>query len=102
MSNVLKVSHQEAIRSLHEKGWSQRRIARELGINGRTVRRYMRGGVKMQHHFDPRLKGGIGRKVHQHFDPRLGECGWEGTERSRLPNVWAARAGASPLKRRLI
>jgi len=42
MSNVLKVSHQEAIRSLHQKGWSQRRIARELGINGRTVRRYIR------------------------------------------------------------
>ena len=69
MSNVLKVSHQEAIRSLHEKGWSQRRIARELGINGRTVRRYIRGGVKMHHHFDPRLKGGIGLKVHQSFRP---------------------------------
>jgi transposase len=41
MSNVLKVSYQEAIRSLDEKGWSQRRIARELGINGRTVRRYI-------------------------------------------------------------
>jgi len=40
MSNVLKVSHQETIRSLHEKGWSERRIARELGINRRTVRRY--------------------------------------------------------------
>ena len=46
MSNVLKVSHQEAIRSLHEKGWSQRRIARELGINGRTVRRYIQGESK--------------------------------------------------------
>ena len=46
MSNVLKVSHQEAIRSLHEKGWSQRRIAREFGINGRTVRRYVRGQSK--------------------------------------------------------
>ncbi len=40
MSNVLKVSHQETIRSLHEKGWSDRRIARELGINRRTVNRY--------------------------------------------------------------
>ena len=40
MSNVLKVSHQETIRSLHEKGWSDRRIARELGINRRTVTRY--------------------------------------------------------------
>jgi transposase len=40
MSNVLKVNHQEAIRSLHEKRWSKRRIARELGINRRTVSRY--------------------------------------------------------------
>ena len=42
MSNVLKVSHQEAIKSLHRKGWSWRRIARELGINRRTARRYAR------------------------------------------------------------
>lgn len=40
MSNVLKVNHQETIRNLHEKGWSDRRIARELGINRRTVNRY--------------------------------------------------------------
>lgn len=40
MSNVLKVSHQETIRSLHETGWSDRRIARELGINRRTVNRH--------------------------------------------------------------
>jgi predicted transcriptional regulator len=46
MSNVLKVSHQEAIRSLHQKGWSRRRIARELGINGRTVKRYIEAEPK--------------------------------------------------------
>ena len=40
MSNVLKVSEQEAIRSLYEKGWSLRRIAEELGLNRRTVSRY--------------------------------------------------------------
>lgn len=40
MSNVLKVSEQEAIRSLYEKGWSLRRIAQELGLNRRTVSRY--------------------------------------------------------------
>jgi transposase len=40
MSNVLKVSEQEAIRSLYEKGWSRRRIAQELGLNRRTVGRY--------------------------------------------------------------
>ena len=46
MSNVLNVSHQEAIRSLQEKGWSQRRIARELGIHRKTVWRYTRGQPK--------------------------------------------------------
>jgi transposase len=46
MSNVLKVSHQEAIRSLHEKGWTQRRIARELGLHRRTVGRYIEAGSK--------------------------------------------------------
>jgi transposase len=46
MSNVLKVSHQEAIRGLHQKGWSKRRIARELGIHRQTVSRYSEGGSK--------------------------------------------------------
>jgi transposase len=40
MSNVLKVNEQQVIRSLFEKGWSQRRIAAELGIHRSTVRRY--------------------------------------------------------------
>src|SRR6516164_5748852 len=42
MSNVLKVSLLAAIYSLHDKGWSQRRIARELGLNRETVGRYLR------------------------------------------------------------
>lgn len=46
MSNVLKVSHQEAIRSLHEKGWSQRRIARELGLHRQTVGHYIETDAK--------------------------------------------------------
>lgn len=40
MSNVIKVSHQTAINSLKARGWSDRRIARELGLNRRTVVRY--------------------------------------------------------------
>ncbi len=39
MSNVLQVNHQEAIRSLQQKGWSKRRIARELGLHRNTVSR---------------------------------------------------------------
>ena len=42
MSNVLKVSLQTTIYSLHDRGWSQRRIAREPGINRETVGRYFR------------------------------------------------------------
>jgi transposase len=40
MSNVLKVNQQELIRTLKERGWSERKIAQELGLNRRTVRRY--------------------------------------------------------------
>jgi transposase len=40
VSNILKVNLQEAIRSLRERGWSERRIAKELRVNRRTVRRY--------------------------------------------------------------
>lgn len=40
MSNVLKVNQREAIRVLSERGWSERRIAVELGLNRRTVGRY--------------------------------------------------------------
>jgi transposase len=40
MSNVLKVSKQTTISELHSKGWSLRRIARELGLNRRTVAAY--------------------------------------------------------------
>jgi transposase len=42
MSNVLKVSLLAAIYSLHDKGWSRRRIARELEVNRETVGRYLR------------------------------------------------------------
>jgi transposase len=46
VSNILNVSHQEAIRSLHLKGWSQRRIARELGLHRRTVSGYLEARAK--------------------------------------------------------
>jgi len=42
MANRLKMAEQKAIQVLYEKGWSQRRIARELGVNRETVGRYVR------------------------------------------------------------
>jgi transposase len=40
--NQLKMDIQQAISSLSRSGWSQRRIARELGIDRETVARYRR------------------------------------------------------------
>jgi len=42
MSNHLKVAMIDLILSLRRKGWSQRRIATELGINRETVARYLK------------------------------------------------------------
>lgn len=39
--NVLKVNHQQSIQALYARGWSCRRIARELGIHRKTVASYV-------------------------------------------------------------
>jgi len=41
MANQLKMAMVNAISALKERGWSHRRIARELGINRETVSRYV-------------------------------------------------------------
>jgi transposase len=43
MANLLKMALIETIYSLHQRGWSQRRIARELGIHRETVARHLLG-----------------------------------------------------------
>jgi transposase len=40
MANYLKVNMKETIKTLEKKGWSIRRIAKELGVHRNTVRRY--------------------------------------------------------------
>jgi len=40
MANHLEMEQQQAIQALARKGWSLRRITRELGVNRRTARRY--------------------------------------------------------------
>lgn len=44
MANQLTVEAIQNIRALKEQGWSQRRIARELGVDRETVRRYWSEG----------------------------------------------------------
>ena len=41
MANVLKMAKVNSIQVLHARGWSQRRIARELGVHRETVARYV-------------------------------------------------------------
>jgi len=41
MANVTKMDVINAIEALYKKGWSIRRISRELGIHRNTVRRYI-------------------------------------------------------------
>lgn len=45
MANQLTVETIQNIRALQAQGWSQRRIARELGVDRETVRRYWAGVV---------------------------------------------------------
>ena len=46
MANQLRVAKVLSIQALHERGWSQRRIARELGINRETVARHLNSESK--------------------------------------------------------
>ncbi len=45
MANQLTMAKVQAIRALHEKGWRNRRIARELEIDRETVAKYLRAEV---------------------------------------------------------
>jgi transposase len=46
MANVLKVLEQNTILELAAQGWSRRRIARELNLDRKTVRRYLSAASK--------------------------------------------------------
>ena len=43
--NQLKVNPQQSIVSLFTRGWSRRRIARELALDRATVRKYLAAGA---------------------------------------------------------
>ena len=48
MSNHLSMSSQQVIIELIQQGWSQHRIARELDVDRKTVRRHVRLGMDVE------------------------------------------------------
>jgi transposase len=46
MANQLKMALVQSILTLHQHGWSRRRIARELGVHRETVGRYVNGATR--------------------------------------------------------
>src|SRR5262245_20759796 len=44
--NQLKVNQHEAIIALYQRGWSKRKIARELGLDRLTVRKYIAAALR--------------------------------------------------------
>ena len=54
MANRLKMATVQSILTLHERGWSQRRIAVELDVDRETVSRY----VELARQGDPDRSGG--------------------------------------------
>jgi transposase len=51
--NELSVTEKDRILRLHERGWSERRIARETHHHRLTVRRYLREAVRAEAHCPP-------------------------------------------------
>lgn len=87
--NQLKVNQQQTIVALHEQGWSKRRIARELGLDRLTVRRYLAAaGSKSPAHPRTGSEGGSSKSP----TPRTGSgpeslCApWK----ARIEAAWAA------------
>lgn len=48
MANLIKVAITHSIQTLYSRGWSKRRIARELGLDRETVARYIRIGLERE------------------------------------------------------
>ena len=83
MANRLKMAKVHSIQTLHARGWSQRRIARALGVHRETVARY----VQCAGSVDPQNRP----------NPPTGSAAGDPTE---VAGVEACEAGRAPLQNR--
>ncbi len=62
MANILKMHEQNTIQELAARGWSRRRIAREMELDRKTVRRYLKAASKSPTISTPGSEVGSGPK----------------------------------------
>ncbi len=93
--NQLKMDTRQAIRTLTDRGWSQRRIARELGIDRETVARY-RKLARQAEEPKPAISP-AGSEVVQEPEPAISPTGSEPTPPSAgEPNPAISPTGSKP------
>jgi transposase len=92
--NQLTVHQQQAIVALHEQGWSGRRIARELGVDRKTVRRYLQASGHSKSPTNPRT-GSDPQSSKSPGDPRTGPDA-DHLSSSTAPTGALALGGAGP------
>lgn len=84
--NQLKVNDQQSIVTLHEKGWSKRKIARELGLDRVTVRKYLAAAKSPTPHTGSETDG-------DSKSPTL-QAGCESSAESKSPRVQTGSASS--------
>ena len=91
--NQLKMDIQQTINTLSRGGWSQRRIARELGIDRETVARYRR----LARQADPKPAiSPAGSELSEGLNPAIVPPGPEVTPVSSPPPTEASKPAISP------
>lgn len=81
MANTLKVAKVSSILELHSQGWSQRRIARELGVSRGAVERQLRAVTVPTH--TPRVADDSNRAT----APTGSEAAWPASNRATSPQA---------------
>lgn len=84
--NQLTVNQQQAIVALHEQGWSGRRIAREFGVDRKTVRRYLQASGHSKSPTNPRT--GSDAENSKSPAPRTGALALGGAGPDSLCEPW--------------